>query len=197
MKANLFSNQILIILIIALILIIHLKSKPLKENFIVLVDDENATKANCPEYLLYDGSYYYLLDSRKPMNPENPKKFTSMGEVELYLEKEKPGCKRPSLKSTIINKINEDPTDTYQKKCNQKIAKYDYRINSCIDYNQDLESVRKYDKMRNDKTQAANYFLEECQVNQVHKENPQLISDSDNKIDGLDFSYQLISNQLY
>ena len=87
MKSTSFTNQILIILIIALILIIHFKSKPLKENFIVLVDDENPTKENCPEYLIYDGSFYYLLDSRKPMNPENPKRFISMREVELYLQK--------------------------------------------------------------------------------------------------------------
>lgn len=197
MKNILFNNQLLIILIIALILIIHFKSKSFKENFIVLVDDENPTKANCPEYLLYDGSYYYLLDSRKAMNPENPKRFTSMREVELYLEQEKPGCKRPTLKSTIVNKLNEDPTDTYQKKCNQKIAKYDYRINSCIDYNQDLDTIRGYEKLRNDKTQAANYFLEECQVDQVYKENPQLISDKKQEVDGLNLTYQLVSNQMY
>ena len=197
MKSTSFTNQILIILIIALILIIHFKSKPLKENFIVLVDDENPTKENCPEYLIYDGSFYYLLDSRKPMNPENPKRFTSMREVELYLQKEKPGCKKPTLKKQIEKKF-EDPTDTYAKKCNKKIAAYDYRINSCIDYNnQDLDKIRGYEKLRNDNTQAANYFLEECQVDQVHKENPQLISDSKQEVDGLDLSYQLISNQMY
>tara|TARA_Y100000389_G_C17381002_1_gene474367 strand:+ start:41 stop:637 length:597 start_codon:yes stop_codon:yes gene_type:complete len=198
MKGTSFMNQILIILIIAIILIIHFKSKPIKENFIVLVDDENPTKANCPEYLIYDGSYYYLLDSRKAMNPENPKKFTSMREVELYLEKEKPGCKRPPLKSTIVKKINEDPTDTYQKKCNRKIAAHDYRINSCIDYNnKDLDKIRGYEKIRTDKNQATNYFLEECQVDRVHKENPHLISDSKQEVDGLDFTYQFVSNQLY
>ena len=105
MKSTSFTNQILIILIIALILIIHFKNKPLQENFIVLVDDETPTKQNCPEYLLYDGKYYYLLDSRKPMNPENPKRFTSMGDVELYLQKEKPGCKKPNLKKQIEKKI--------------------------------------------------------------------------------------------
>jgi hypothetical protein len=120
-----------------------------------------------------------------------------MGEVELYLEKEKPGCKKPTLKSTIVNKMNEDPTDTYQKKCNRKIAKHDYRINSCIDYNQDLDKIRGYEKLRNNKTQAANYFLEECQVDQVHKENPHLISDSKQEVDGLDFTYQFVSNQFY
>ena len=197
MKSTSFTNQILIILIIALILIIHFKNKPLKENFIVLVDDETPTKQNCPEYLLYDGKYYYLLDSRKPMNPENPKRFTSMGDVELYLQKEKPGCKKPNLKKQIEKKF-EDPTDTYAKKCNKKIAEYDYRINSCIDYNnQDLDKIRGYEKLRNDKTQAANYFLEECQVDQVHKENPQLISDSKQEVDGLDLSHQLLSNQMY
>ena len=197
MKSTSFTNQILIILIIALILIIHFKSKPLKENFIVLVDDENPTKENCPEYLIYDGSFYYLLDSRKPMNPENPKRFISMREVELYLQKEKPGCKKPTLKKQIEKKF-EDPTDTYAKKCNKKIAAYDYRINSCIDYNnQDLDKIRGYEKLRNDNTQAANYFLEECQVDQVHKENPQLISDSKEEVNGLDLSYQLLSNQMY
>ena len=224
MKSVLFNNQLLIILIIVLILIIHFKSNPFKENFIVLVDDENPTKENCPEYLIYDGSFYYLLDSRKAMSPENPRRFTSMGDVELYLEKEKPGCKRPTLKSTVVEKKNEDPRDTYAKTCNRKIAIYNHRINSCIDYNQDIDAIRGYEKLRNDKVQAANYFLEECQVDRVNKENLNLISDmvdnknnsknnsknsADNKnnadnevkgienIKGLDLSYQLVSNQMY
>ncbi len=197
MKSVLFNNQLLIILIIALILIIHFKSKPLKENFIVLIDDENPTKANCPEYLIYDGKFYYLLDSRKSMSANNPKRFSSMRDVELYLEKEKPGCKKPTLKSTIVNKKNEDPTDTYAKKCNRKIAAFDYRINSCIDYNQDIDTIRAYENIRNDKVQAANYFLEECQVDEVNKENPHLISDKEVDTQGLDLSYQLVSNQMY
>ena len=168
------TNKLLVCLIVILVVVILFLQH--KENFIVLIDDENPIPSKCPEYLLTNGKEFYLHDSRKPLDGvNNPKKFATQEEVEVYLANNK--CPTLPVKNMVVDKSNDDPTESYERECAKKIAPFNYRIETCIGYADSIDKVREYQNMAYDEGNRVNFDLEKCMVDLVNNENPNMIKD--------------------
>jgi hypothetical protein len=79
---------------------------------------DNGNFLHCPDYLAYDGTYYYLVNND---NPGNIKTFNNIQEAHIHLKE---------LKCPIYNPISlvkenisiKDPQEGIDRKCNKKVA---------------------------------------------------------------------------
>jgi hypothetical protein len=184
------SETLLIILVIVIIILVGYKllfNDKNKDTFLVLMDDETTRNNRCFEYLLYDGSSYYLFDSRIPIDGiQNPMKFASAGLANEYLKiisnNGVSGCTALPVIDLRANKVPFDsfghlldPQVNYERECNKKLATYMNHLGMCLDYSKTDEEYKKYLAITNDTNQLVNYDLESCMGQTVKDRDPDLL----------------------
>ena len=136
----------IICIVIVLLILIYLIRNKTMENFIVLLEEVIIPK-NCPNYLVTDGTFYYLMNTRLPYDGvTNPLKFESQQEANNYLSQNK--C--PSLEAVnlVVSKNKADPTDSYEKICAKDTATKIFNDDVCNQYgNQEqIQNLRNFSR---------------------------------------------------
>jgi hypothetical protein len=175
------SLYLIILVIIIIILIGYRLLFTNKEGFLVLIDDETPRGSKCFEYLVYDGTAYYLFDSRLAIDGiQNPMKFITVTLANEYLKT--CGCIGLPVIDLRANKVPFDsfghlldPQVNYERECNKKLATYMNHLGKCLDYSKTDEDYKKYLAITNDTTQLVNYNLESCMGQTVKDRNPDLL----------------------
>ena len=169
------SAGIVLIIIILFFLICFLRSQSL-ENFISLIDEN--IPSNCYNYLVSNGNNFFLLNTKKVIDGiTNPLTFNTKKEALHHLSNNKCPIDIPFV-DLVTNKKLEDPTVSYERECNRKIATNLFDLNICSEYGDESTDTIKYKKkmkeMDNDKTAFANYNAEKCMMDKVMKDEPDL-----------------------
>lgn len=152
-----------------------------REPFLVLLDDETPRGSSCYEYLVYDGSAYYLFDSRRMIDGiQNPKKFLSAEVANDYLNKN--SCGRLPVTDLRANKVAFDkkghildPQVSYERECNKKNAIFVDKLGKCMAYAKTEEDFKKYLDMTNQQAQLVNFDLDSCMIDTVKDQNSVLV----------------------
>jgi hypothetical protein len=120
-----------------------------------------------------------LLDTRKLYDGEtNPRPFASRDAAVEYLKTN--GC---DLNIPLVNmlqkKKNEDPTVSYQRECNRKVAPHLFDLDICNIYGEDRDvssaaGFAKVNKIESDRAQYANYDVESCMIDRAVTTDPAL-----------------------
>lgn len=116
------------------------------ENFIVTVN-ELVIPSRCPDYLVTDGSDYYLINSRKVFDGvNNPMKFETKSAAIAYLDNS--SCPRLEAIDLVVRKNNKDVTVPYERECGKKTAHQIFDDDVCNYYmsQEDTETLRRYQK---------------------------------------------------
>lgn len=177
---NFNNNTLLVVLIILSIgfLACQIIMSSTNENFIVLLKEVIIPK-NCPDYLYYNGSAYYLFRSRQLFDKNNPKRFNSYDEVKKYWENEGKKCPKLQVTNIVKSKTGGDPTIEYRNECNKKIARPNYDINRCMYYAKTLKDVKDYQSIY-DKENIQKYIdPDECIEDTINKENTSMLEKHD------------------
>lgn len=128
--------------------------------------------SKCPNKLYKEDNQYYLVNTSRPLVPDkNPRRFETYGEYLKYAKilHEKHSC--PILEITdITNKIikknnpEDDPAETYQRRCNKKIAKKTYDLLNEVSNQTEVLTVTSKAQNNNhiDVNYYKNYDVEEC-----------------------------------
>lgn len=148
MKLNIHGIDIVGIAIMILIiscLVWVLKNKYL-ESFIVTVN-EFVVPESCPDYLVTDGSHYYLINSGKVFDGvKNPLKFPSHKSALAYLAQN--NCPNLDLIDLVVKKNPKDVTVPYERECAKKTAVQIFDDDVCNHYmsKADAERFKIYNK---------------------------------------------------
>ena len=168
---------IIVVVIILLLLIYVLKSRVI-DNFIVFLDDV-VIPTTCYNYLVTNGTNYFLLNTKKILDGvNNPLQFNTKVEAINYLKNAKCPMNIPFV-NLLENKKLEDPTVSFERECNKKIAPNLFDLDICGTYGSDNDTltgkyIAKLNKIENDRTQYSNYDLESCMIDRATKEDPKL-----------------------
>jgi hypothetical protein len=149
------------------------------ENFIVFLDEQIIPKT-CPDYLVSNGTHFYLFNSRMTIDGiKNPMKFPSKTEALKYLKKIKCPNNIPFVDLVQHKKI-EDVSVPLNRTCNKKIAPNLFDLDICGTYgSNDYDSLTsKYlariNKIESNSKIYSNYDLESCMIDKAIEENPKL-----------------------
>lgn len=202
-EANNKGTDILGVLIVLLLLgcLIWLLQNRYIEKFIVLVDEIIIPK-NCPDYLVTNGSHYYLINSRKMLDGvHNPIKFNSKEEAENYLSINK--CPKLVPINLVVDKDPTDVTVNYERECSREVAKDLFNADICSSFSdsQQLENLRIYSNTLSDLKEKGNQIMNiiNSQKLQNGSVNPQLeryLRTVNNEILSLKEKYNKIPNAL-
>ena len=168
---------ICVVIVLLLFLIYFLQSKTL-DNFIVFVDDV-VIPTSCYDYLVTNGNKFFLLNTTKIIDGvTNPLTFDTKEDAKAYLKNSKCPTNIPFVDLVMRKKI-DDPTVSYQRECNKKVAPNLFDIDVCGKYGTDSDILtNKYltrlNKIENDKKMFADYNIETCMINKVMNEDPKL-----------------------
>lgn len=151
-----------------------------KSSFAVLFDDESTRVSKCFEYLLYDGSNYYLFDSRLPIDGvSNPKKFSTAISATKYLNGL--GCGPLPVLDLRANNMPFDssgnlldPQVSYEWQCNRKNAQFIDHLGKCLSYAKTEDDFKKYLDITNQQSQMVNFDLESCMLRDIQEQNAEL-----------------------
>ena len=171
------SAGIVVIIIILVCLIYLLRSKAV-DNFIVFVDDV-VIPASCYNYLVTNGSKFFLLNTKKMIDgTTNPLTFNTKLEAQNYLKKIKCPIDLPFV-DLVMRKKNDDPTVSYERECNRKVAPNLFDLVVCGKYGTDDDTLTnkylaKLNKIETDKKIFADYNIETCMMDKVMKDDPSL-----------------------
>lgn len=151
------------------------------ESFLVLLDDETPRGSKCYEYLLYDGTSYYLFDGRREIDGiQNPKQFNSSEQATKYLKSN--SCGALPIIDLRANKVPFDsnghildPHVSYERECNKKQAVFVDKLGKCMAYAKTEEDMKKYLDLTNQQAQLVNFDLDSCMVNTVKDRNSELV----------------------
>lgn len=118
-KKYLKPRIILIILLLLSIILVYIFYFRKNENFMVTTDQFNLN-SDCPDYLIYNGDKFFLVNNK---NPDRPESFNTLDEAHNRLKQY--GC--PEFKPIYLtkNKLSNDyfdPTVSFNRLCNKKIA---------------------------------------------------------------------------
>lgn len=161
---------IILVIFILIGLVIILRNKSF-DNFIVFLDDVVIPKT-CWDYLVTNGRDFFLFNSRLLVDGvNNPLKFPNKQAAVDYLERNKCPSNIPFVDLVMRKKI-EDPTVSFQRECNRKVAPNLFDLDICGTYGSDLDTkTNKYlarvNKIESDKKLYADYDLETCMINQA------------------------------
>lgn len=148
------------------------------DNFIVFLDDI-VIPTTCYNYLVTNGKHFFLLNTKKILDGiTNPLQFNTKVEAINYLQIAKCPMNIPFVDLLVHKKI-EDPTVSFQRECNNKIAPNVFDLDICGTYGSDNDTltgkyISKINKIENDKKQYSNYDLETCMINKASNEDPKL-----------------------
>ena len=168
---------IIVVVIILLLLIYILKSRVI-DNFIVFLDDV-VIPTTCYNYLVTNGTNYFLLNTKKILDGvTNPLQFNTKTEAINYLKNAKCPSNIPFV-NLLEHKKLEDPTVSFERECNKKVAPNLFDLDICGTYGSDNDTltgkyISKLNKIENDRTQYSNYDLEACMIDRATKEDPKL-----------------------
>ena len=171
-------SGILIILILLFFLICFLRSKSL-ENFITVVDN-TIIPSNCYNYLVTNGTKFFLLNTKKVMDGiSNPLTFDTKKDAMTYLNKMTTCTNQIPFVDLVTKKNNNDPTVSYERECSKQVAPNLFDIDICGIYGKDNSMLtnnylKRLNKIENDKNSFADYNIESCMMNKVMKEEPDL-----------------------
>ena len=119
-----------LVIILILIGLYVLTSNNKFENFIVFLDDTVIPKT-CPDYLVFNGTNYYLFNSRLTFDGvNNPKKFNTKADAMNYLTKLQCPTNIPYV-NLVQHKKTEDVTVSFDRECNRKIAPNLFDLDIC------------------------------------------------------------------
>lgn len=167
---------ILVILLLGFLIVI-LRNNTF-DNFIVFLDEKVIPKT-CWDYLVTNGSSYFLLNSRILIDGvNNPIQFKTKDEALVFLSKNKCPTDIPFV-DLVMRKKNEDPVVSYQRECNRKIAPNLFNLDICGNYGSNQDTLtNKYlelvNKIESDKKIYSDYDLESCMISKAISEDPQL-----------------------
>lgn len=124
------------LLILTLIINLSLKWHNIRkylEGFIVTVD-EVILGSHCPDYLAFDGSYYYLVFNNKSFDGiNNPLTFDNINDVKSKLNNL--DCPiQPFIQNMVElrrNRNNDDPQEDLERRCAKHIALNKFAIDKC------------------------------------------------------------------
>ena len=168
---------VFIIILILLSLLYFLNNKAL-DPFIVFVDNV-VIPASCYNYLVTNGKQYFLLNTKKMIDGvTNPLTFNTKSDAEIYLKNAKCPINIPFV-DLVMRKKNDDPTVSYERECNKKVAPNLFDLDVCGKYGTDNDTLtNKYlarlNKVENDKKIFADYNVETCMMDKVMKEDNSL-----------------------
>lgn len=151
---------IICIIIVLMIMVYLIKNKSM-ENFIVLLEEVIIPK-NCPNYLVTDGTNFYLMNTRLPYDGiTNPLKFETEVAAKSYLSQNK--CPSLEVVNLVVSKKKEDPTDSYEKVCAKDVATRIFDDNVCNHYADKgkMEDLKNYSKDLIILTEMRNQILSE------------------------------------
>jgi hypothetical protein len=157
-------SGILIIIILLFFLICFLRSKSL-EKFITLTDN-TIIPSNCYNYLLTNGSKFFLLNTKKIVdNISNPLVFNTKQDAMNYLNNNTSCTNKIPFVNLVMKKKNNDPTVSYERQCNKEVAPNLFNIDVCNQYGKDNDILtNKYlnrlNEIQNDKNTFADYNVE-------------------------------------
>ena len=149
------------------------------DSFVVFLD-ENVIPKDCYNYLVTDGSKFYLLDTRKLYDGKtNPRPFGTRDSAIEYLKNIGCATNLPFVDLLVKGKNPEDPTVSYQRECNRKVAPHLFDLDICNTYGKDLDvssagGFAKVNKIETDRAQYANYDAETCMIKRAVKTDPAL-----------------------
>lgn len=123
--------QVLLIILFVLLALCIFNRRNL-ESFIVTIEETILPK-QCPDYLVTDGQYYYLVFNKKEFDGvNNPLIFKDIADVKQKLERmECPMLEIISLRRETMNTGIWDPWDNYERLCSKQIARPLQSLESC------------------------------------------------------------------
>lgn len=168
---------LILVILLLVCLIYFLQSKTL-DNFIIFVDDV-VIPTSCYDYLVTNGNKFFLLNTKKIIDGvTNPLTFDTKEDAKAYLKKSKCPTNIPFV-DLVMRKKNDDPTVSYQRECNKKVAPNLFDIDVCGKYGTDNDIltnkyISKINQIENDNKIFSNYNNEKCMMETVMTENPDL-----------------------
>jgi hypothetical protein len=168
---------IILVFLILIGLIVILRSKKL-DNFIVFLDDVVIPKT-CWDYLVTNGREFFLFNSRLLVDGKtNPLRFPNKQSALEHLNKNKCPTNIPFV-DLVMRKKLEDPTVSFQRECNRKVAPNLFDLDICGIYGSDQDTLTnkflsRVNKIESDRKLYANYDLETCMIKKATTEDPQL-----------------------
>ena len=190
------NTNIILVFIIILLLLIAMKdnvqvntfvskfvnkckgNKSLIDNFVVL-DNANANTNITYDYLLTNGTLFYLYNSRAfEKEGENPKVFETLDEAEAFRKQ----TNTPQLEVTniYIKKNTDDPVENYERECAKEISPFNFKMNTCFAYSKNIETLNKNKSILDDMN-ASDHQLEACILKKVLEDNPDLTPETYNE----------------
>ena len=174
---NLSLAGLILVILLLIGLVIILRDKKL-DNFIVFLDDVVIPKT-CWDYLVTNGQEYFLLNSRLIIDGvNNPLRFPDKASALAHLEKAKCPTNIPFVDLVMRKKI-DDPTVSFQRECNKKVAPNLFDLDVCGTYGSDQDTLTnkflsRVNKIESDRKLYSNYDLESCMIKKATTEDPQL-----------------------
>lgn len=175
MKIN---GAAIIVMIIVLLYLTYLCSSNSIDNFVSVIDDAIIPK-NCYNYLVTNGKNFFLLDTRRIIDgTTNPLTFNSKQDAMTYLKSNKCSNNIPYVDLRVTKKV-EDPTVSYQRVCNKKVAPNLFNLDVCNTYGSDYnpsaaEAIARLNNIENDKKIYSNYDMETCMIDNAITNDPEL-----------------------
>lgn len=175
MNLNLAGLILVVLLLIGLVIL--LRDKKL-DNFIVFLDDVVIPKT-CWDYLVTNGREYFLFNSRLLIDGiNNPLRFPNKQTALEHLKKNKCPVNIPFV-DLVMRKKLDDPTVSFQRECNKKIAPNLFDLDICGTYGSDQDTltnkfIARVNKIESDRKIYSNYDLESCMIKKATTEDPQL-----------------------
>lgn len=120
----------ILLVVLVLVLVFCIAKRNIIERFVsdmesVLLD------GNCPNYMVSDGTKYYLIFNHKEFDGvNNPLVYNSSAEAQIAAKKR--GCTH-DLKPVYLRRVtnHEDPIESYERSCAKQVAKPLFSINDC------------------------------------------------------------------
>lgn len=169
----------LICVIIVLCVLAYFIKTGMLDTFIVFLD-EKVIPGDCYNYLVTDGTKFYLLDTRRVFDgATNPRPFKTHDAAVKFLKDSNCETNIPFVDLLVKKRNPADPTVSYQWECNRQVAPQLFDLDICNMYGNDndissAKSFAKINKIESDKAQYANYDLETCMISKAVGRDPEL-----------------------
>ena len=132
MHKTLLMIVILLCVLGVVLLLLYKQNNNIYEGFGVFIKDI-IIPSSCYDYLVTDGTKYYLLDSRKLYNGvDNPREFATLPAAQKFMADN--GCPRLDLTDLVVRKNKDDPQESMERICAKRIAPKLFNENVCSDY---------------------------------------------------------------
>ena len=187
---------VILVFLMLFCLVMMLRNKML-DNFIVFLDDVVIPKT-CWDYLVTNGREYFLFNSRLLVDGKNnPMRFPNKQSALEYLNKSNCPTNIPFVDLVMRKKI-DDPTVSFQRECNRKVAPNLFDLDVCSTYGSDQDTLTnkflsRINKIESDRKLYANYDLETCMIKKATTEDPRL-DDTNFKQEFADYFNRMNSN---